>query len=225
MAELKVRTLTAAKIILLAAHDLTTTEHKREFTEWDLTLAVWDRDRKRFGMKGYELTHPDHKRVSSEIMGSKPKSPVTLGYLAKIRPNTYTLTMLGKAEAERLIAGPEPSNNGKAPTIYERLAPYRDHPTFKAWQRDPIYPKSWALVEDFLACSPHRPESTEGQIEYADESFRMGVNWLRGERTIGRGPARGEELITLSVLGELQDFMRAMRHRFEKYMTAPKVCS
>src|SRR5262245_88680 len=66
---------TAAQVILLAAEDLMA-QGASEFSEWDLTIASWNRDKKRFGLRGYDQTHPDHKRVMMEIMGRKPQNPM-----------------------------------------------------------------------------------------------------------------------------------------------------
>jgi hypothetical protein len=92
---------TAAQVILLAADDLMA-QGGSEFSEWDLTIAAWNRDRNRFGLRGYAQNHPDHKRVMMEIMGRKPQNPILLGLMDKIRPNVYRLTPLGRAEAARM---------------------------------------------------------------------------------------------------------------------------
>ena len=76
-----------------------------EFTEWDLTMASWIRDRARFGLRGYAQDHPDHKRVMMEIMGKKTSSPIMQQYMTKVRPNYYRMTSLGRAVAARIRGG------------------------------------------------------------------------------------------------------------------------
>src|SRR3954465_3564824 len=99
---MKKRKHTAAEEILLAADDLAT-ERKHEFTEWQLTVAAWKRDQNRFGLRGYEGEHPDHKRGMSEIMGkTKRDNPLRRGFIVKVRPNYYAMTPLGAAEASKL---------------------------------------------------------------------------------------------------------------------------
>src|SRR3954451_13786167 len=78
--------VTAVQTILLAAEDLTKAGHS-EFSEFDLTVAAWERDPNKFGLRGYGQRHPDHKRLMMEIMGQKPNSPVYRKLLEKIRPN------------------------------------------------------------------------------------------------------------------------------------------
>jgi len=102
------RPLTAADAILLAAADLHVVRVARgestEFTEWELTVAAWQREPQRFGLRGYAEHHPDHKRVTMEIMGQKPSSPVVQKYIERLRPNTYRLTPTGAVRAKALAA-------------------------------------------------------------------------------------------------------------------------
>lgn len=96
--------LTAAEGVLLAALVLHSIRRLHgeptEFSEWELTVAAWQCDPNRFGLRGYADRHPDHKRVSMEIMGQKTSSPVVQGFMVKVRPNYYRLTAAGVARAE-----------------------------------------------------------------------------------------------------------------------------
>lgn len=91
------RNLTGAELLLLAALKLHNDNCLRtqEFTEFDLTIVAWTNNRKRFGMRGYEHLYPDHKRVYSELVSTKPSSPVYKGHMVKTRPNVYRLTAAG----------------------------------------------------------------------------------------------------------------------------------
>src|SRR5271156_2475771 len=95
------RRLTAVQMILLAADDLVA-NGADEISEWDLTVAAWNRDRQRFGLRGYATIYPDHKRVMMEIMGNKASNPILLGFMQRNRPNHYKLTPLGRVQASQL---------------------------------------------------------------------------------------------------------------------------
>lgn len=112
---------TAAQVILQAAGTLPET-----FTEWDLTFAAWKLDREKFGLRGYHNNHPDHKRVSMEIMGRKPNNPIVLGYMRRVAPNTYRVTDLGRAELARLSDGPNDD--------HAAIRGVLDSPDFLRWQ-------------------------------------------------------------------------------------------
>lgn len=93
-----------ADILLIAALDihLENCQKTFEFTEFQLTVQAWFRDRMRFGMRGYEHLYPDHKRAYSELISTKPGSPIYKGYMRKTRPNAYKLTPEGVKVATAL---------------------------------------------------------------------------------------------------------------------------
>lgn len=98
----RTRKLRAADIVLLAAYDLFRKGFP-DFNEWDLTVATWERDKKRFGMRGMESMYPDHKRVSMEYMGQKTTGLIFRKLLFKSKPNWYRLTPEGVREAVALV--------------------------------------------------------------------------------------------------------------------------
>src|SRR3954447_12788048 len=142
--------LTAAQVIILAAEDLMASGAS-EFSEWDLTVAAWARDRTRFGLRGYDQKHPDHKRVMMEIMGQKPQNPLTQRLMEKVRPNVYRLTPLGRAMAVRMRSG-----GGSAPEVeaasdlYRLIANLLAHSALTRWQQDPDQPRRWVEATAFL---------------------------------------------------------------------------
>src|SRR2546426_12841292 len=126
--------LTAAQEVLLAALSLNR-EGRREFSEWDLSVAVWKRDHNRFGCRGYEDLYPDHKRVMMEVMGkTKKDNPVVRGWFEKMRANYYKMTSLGVAEAERLreVSGGVAATPRSAEPLYDSVSRYLEHPVFQA---------------------------------------------------------------------------------------------
>src|SRR5262249_52240561 len=135
---------TAAQVILLAAEDLMA-QGASEFSEWDLTIASWNRDKKRFGLRGYDQTHPDHKRVMMEIMGRKPQNPLMVGYMEKVRPNFYRLTSLGRAQAGRMRLNDDKSGKSKPTALdnYDHVSRLIGHRSYLNWGEDPEEPRRW----------------------------------------------------------------------------------
>ena len=210
---------TAAQAILLAADDLAAAGTK-EFSEWELTVAAWQRDPQRFGLRGYEQKYPDHKRVMSEIMGSKPSNPVHLRHLEKVRPNTYRLTALGRSEANRLRSG------GSAKTAREKdphatLAGYVGHRAFARWRNDPEQPRLWADVADFLASAPGAPEDdVPAQLDYIRRAIRSGLDYCQSKDRVKLEPRSrdGGAPIHVRDIAELSDFLLALQYRFPDEM-------
>ena len=139
----------AADMILLAADNLTR-KGKDVFTEWDLTLAAWELDQDKFGLRGYEKLYPDHKRVTMEIMGQKLSSPVYRGLMVKVRPNHYQMTTRGFTVAGQIRMGVfEPK---KKPGVAKKVALLLDEttPAYLRWKNNPEEPQEWAEVVPFL---------------------------------------------------------------------------
>jgi hypothetical protein len=73
----------AVRALLVAAADRLTRAGKAEFTEWELTVAAWQADPARFGLPGFEAAHPDHKRVSCELVAGRRRSLLGDGWLER----------------------------------------------------------------------------------------------------------------------------------------------
>lgn len=218
------RKLTAAQVILLAGDDLTAAG-TREFSEWELTVAAWRRDPGRFGLRGFEQKYPDHKRVMTEIMGSKPSSPIQLRHMEKVRPNFYRVTALGRSEAARLRAG------GPTKTIREKdphtsLAPYINHPAFARWRNDPEQPRHWEDVAQFLTSAPGAPaDDVPAQLDYVRRAIRTGLDFCQTKEVVKLEPRGrdGGSSIHVSDIAELSDFLLALQYRFPEEMEGRQV--
>jgi hypothetical protein len=224
--------LTASETVLLAAADLTA-EGKQEFSEWDLTVAAWKNDRQRFGLRGYALTHPDHKRVMMEIMGKKASSPVQQKYLEKTRPNYYRLTPLGKAIAAGLRSSQRPATPAPAETpnkpaakapapnapfmeLYEKAALYVGKPEFRRWQDNPEEPRDWDGAARFLGINgPGARVDPIERIEEIRAAIQAALDWCTAQDTVylTRGGNHGSP-IHVSDLANMLDFLQALTYRF-----------
>lgn len=70
---------------------------KRPLTEWDLTVLAWQAAPQRLGLRNYETQHPDHKRVTCELV-----KLVRRGEIVRPMPNVYAMTPIGHAYLEQL---------------------------------------------------------------------------------------------------------------------------
>jgi hypothetical protein len=194
--------LTAAQAILVAAADLAAAGN-HEFTEWDLTVAAWSRDRFRFGLRGYAQSYPDHKRVMMEIMGHKPANPVVQKFLEKVRPNTYRLTPLGKATAARLRAE-------------------GNRPEFRRWQDNPEEPRDWTGAAAFLGLTQKRGDPAE-RLDEVKTAVKAALDWCNVQEAVylTRGAGQGGTPIHVRDLAELLDFLQALVYRFPAALEKP----
>ena len=167
-----------------------------EFTEWELSEAAWKADPARFGMR--DLPYPDHNRLKCELVKTRTRSVLGIGYLERVRPNTYRLTEAGRLAAARLRKG---EARDVRPTttadLWRVIRPWVTHLAFAAWRADPAQPKRWPAGEgkpgpDLTAALEAASAycRTEGLVEF------------------------GRPAVPVGVLGELWDFCSAMTHRF-----------
>ena len=215
--------LTSSEVILLGAHDLTAAGTS-EFTEWQLSVATWKRDPIRFGMRGFEKDHPDHKRVMKEIMGQAPTNPIQKGLLERPRANHYRLTAVGRVEATRLAEAGRAGNDGprSASDLYEAVARYADHRVFQAWLKDPSEPKSWLGASAFLGITKNDPAELNKRLREAGRCVSEGLSWCseHGRSQLTRGPVGGGRAITRGEIDKLREFIDVLQTRFEPQMSA-----
>ena len=213
---------TATQTILLAANDLSR-KGTEVFTEWDLTVEAWRRDPARFGCRGYEDKYPDHKRVMMEIMSRRKKdNPLRKGYMEKVRPNYYTITSLGKAEADRLDRVEGGGDRPKSPGhLYDAVAPFATHRTFQAWVKNPEEPRSWLGAAAFLDLSQNTPTVLQDRLRTVKNAVRGSIRWCEenGTEALTRG-SHGGGRIPLRDLRRLSRFVQVLEERFARQISA-----
>lgn len=90
---------TRAHDILLAAREF----YLAPFSMADLVVRVWQRDKSRWGMRGFEDLYPDSKHVAATLSKKRPDG--VYPFKAWIVPHGldhYRLTTEGAAEAKRI---------------------------------------------------------------------------------------------------------------------------
>lgn len=218
-------TITAAQSILLAAQDLSAAG-RGEFTEWDLTIAAWNRDPNRFGLRGYEQDHPDHKRVMMEIMGqTKKDNPIRRGWMEKAGTNRYRITPLGVAEAERLTGRVGTTSTAKMRSpqaVYDAVEPYMSHPVFVSYSRDPEEPRTWLGASAFLSLSENTAVHLMDRLRRIQDAAAQALDWMseEGQDTLQRGPVGGGRTFRRSDLEKLSQFVKVLEDRFAVQMSA-----
>jgi len=253
------RRLTAAQIILLAGEDLTN-GGVSEFSEWELTVAAWKRDRERFGLRGFKDEYPDHKRVMMEIMGQKPHNPLQLKLMEKVRPNYYKLTEFGRQEATRLLtaapgdlrpvtrtpraqtvkAAPRAAAPAAQPVytplpversasvssrrqasgdqLYDLVYDHVFHPAFGAWKDDPEEPRNWSAAVAFFTRNARSDNPAEAASDI-ERAVRAAIDYcmLNDLHFLAPG-SKGTRRILVNDLVRMNDFLAAMKSRFEAYL-------
>lgn len=215
------RRLTAVQIILLAADDLVA-GGADEFSEWDLTVSAWNRDRQRFGLRGYANIYPDHKRVMMEIMGNKASNPILLRFMDRARPNHYRLTPLGRVEAGRLrsLESGQPQSGNSMKELFDSVSVFASHPIFARWRDEPSEPEKWKDAATFLGVKTDRPAEATERHQTAHTVCRAAIDWCMAQKmeSLPQGTHRASPSIHMRDLADLQAFLQALKYRFADHL-------
>jgi hypothetical protein len=211
--------LTVAQEILLAGNELAS-GGKGEFSEWDLTVTVWKRNKNRFGCRGYEEQYPDHKRVMQEMK----VNIIERGWMEKTRPNYYRLTPLGLVEAEDLSSRAEGSRpSARSPQlVYNAVERYVFHRVFQEHLRNREEPRTWLGASAFLGLNQYSATVLDDRIRTVKEAVARALEWLEeeGQDSLRSGPVGGKRAITRIDLQKLSDFLDILQDRFKVQMDA-----
>jgi hypothetical protein len=216
--------LTAAQEVLLACAALDARE-VGDFSEWDLTVAAWKQNPNRFGLRGYEEHHPDHKRVMSEIMGTTKKdNPIRRGWLEKVRTNFYRLTPLGRAEASRLsgVHSGVAQSGKSAQAIYDAVLPYYEHVVFRQFCRDAGEPRLWLGAASFLGLASNSSLELQDRLRHVKDTLAAADKWMEdaGSDRLVRGVTGGGASINKIDIARLRDLIGVIEDRFSRQITA-----
>jgi len=208
--------LTASDEVLLAAANLAKGDPETEFTEWELTMAAWKLNNNRWGLRGFEQEHPDHKRVMMEVMGHG--GLVSEHLLIRSRTNCYKVSSAGLARA-LLIAAPRDTRQRNLHT-YDTVKEFAFHKVFETHLRNPDEPRTWLGAASFLNLQRNDPKLLESQISRIREAIAMAREFMdetdRGE--LRRGDA--DRSITRERLGKLEQFLDVLEERFHAQFDA-----
>src|SRR5437870_2669384 len=160
----------------MAAASLAQGDTNREFTEWELTKEAWRLNKNRWGLRGFEEEHPDHKRVMMEVMGGG--SIVKEGLLIRTRENHYKITAAGLARVDSLSIPRD--TRQRSIHIYDDISPYAFHRVFESYLSDPSEPKTWLGAASFLNLSRNDPELLDERMSRVRESISSARKFMEG---------------------------------------------
>jgi hypothetical protein len=206
--------LTGAQTVLLAAEDLAV-QGKLIFSEWDLSVATWKRDKNTFGMRGYEDLYPNHKRCMGELINKKRGSLVGDGLIEWVKTNYYQITNLGRTRAQMLTS----SNRETSPSpgsIFQAVKPYATNRSFQSWLENPNEPRTWLGVSTFFRLRENTPNELAMKVRQAENCIKEASSWLKesGRDRLTEGPRGGSSINSETIL-KLQEFVEVLLARFK----------
>jgi hypothetical protein len=221
MSDVVAGNLTAAQEILFAAAEI---DAQTPFSEWDLTVAVWQRNPNRFGCRGYESKYPDHKRVMKEIMSSSNSNPLRKGWIERTGPNRYRLTNVGRSEVQRQSrqSGDIQQSTASPQAIYDAVGPLYRNPVFRKHLKDHEEPRLWLGAASFLQLANGDPQHLNDRLVSTRTSINDALEWLDAHQRdkITRGVTGGSEAIDRDSVLRLKGFLELIEERFAEQILA-----
>ena len=203
--------------LLLAAVECSGATTSQTFTFEELLVAAWNQDKYSWGLRGFESKHPDSERIHRELdsRGGSSKGLVQLGWLDKVRPRIYRLTLKGLAEAGRTKPEHKIVREKIRRESEDEIRRVLEHPVFHQWLADNSKPKRFRDAGAFWNVAPGTPpEVIRRRIQTVDDVLATASLLL--EQTAGDvlGSARGKLLFDRTDVERCLEFQRTMKLRF-----------
>ena len=200
----------------MAAANLAQGNTRKEFTEWELSVEAWRLNKNRWGLRGFEQVHPDHKRVMMEIMGGG--GLVKEGLLIRTRENHYSITSAGLARVDSLVGSRD--TRQRSIHVYDDVSIFAFHRVFEAHLKDPTEPQTWLGAASFLNLQRNDPRVLEDQLSRVRDSIGSARKFMAetGRDELRRGDAA--RTITRERLDRLAQFVSILEERFQTQFDA-----
>ncbi len=216
--------------VLLAALDCTGGDLDRTFTAEDLAVAAWQRDHVAWGLRGYEQQYPDVDKLRKELdsrgarEGTAATGLVSAGLILRVGQRMYRLTPTGLAAAAEVV-GARPEARGKADRILaDAVGAILSHSVFRAWLKDPSYPKHFRDAGHFWGVAPGTPPKViQSRILDVERTLEKALGLLDAggvEEIAGR---RGKALFDRTDIERGVEFQATLKQRFAKDLATLQV--
>jgi hypothetical protein len=203
--------------LLLAAVECSGGDTGKAFTFEQLLVAAWREDKHSWGLRGFETEHPDSERIHRELdsRGKNSKGLVELGWLDKIRPRVYRMTLKGLAETSRTKPEHRIVREKIRRQSEDEVRTIIEHPTFRQWLADQERPKKFRDAGAFWNIAPGTPpEVIKKRIQHVDDVLASALDLLSEAGVEGLASGRGSLLFDRVDIERCLGFQRSLKERF-----------
>lgn len=210
--------------VLLAALEFIGGDLRKSFTAEDLLMKAWKRDPLAWGLRGYELEHPDSEKIRVEIDRANVKGGmVGLGFFEKVRQRTYRLTPTGLLAASE-VKEADPSTRAMAErTLADAIKDIMSHPVFRSWTKDPGTPKYFRDAGHFWGIAPGTPPRViSARIREIDQTLEKASGLLDERHTDEVAERHGKVLYDRTDINRAKEFHATLKRRFAQDLSTLK---
>jgi hypothetical protein len=222
---MKTQRLGLKEKLLLAALEVSKGDTARAFTGEDLLVEAWKQDPQAWGLRGYELLHPDLEKLRKEIdsrgKSTGSQSLINNGFLTKQEGRVYRLTSKGLAVAARLTRKGDVVDDtvqikvGRE--LQTKIKAIIESPIFTAWIRHPNEPKLFRDAGYFWGIGPGSPAlAVRKRVNEVDDVLQAAYDFLKDRGIDEIADARGRILFDRNDLDRCRHFQRTLKERFAK---------
>jgi hypothetical protein len=214
--------------ILLAALECSNGDTNKTFTGEDLLVAAWKQDPYAWGLRGYEMQHPDLEKLRKEIdsrgKSTGSQSLVNNGFLAKQAGRIYSLTSKGLAAAARLkltdqiVDETVQAKVGRE--LRDKIKAILESLIFKSWIENPDQPKHFRDAGYFWGIAPGSPaRAVRARVGAIDDILQAAYQFLEDRGVNEVADARGRILFDRTDLERCAEFQQTLKERFAKELS------
>ena len=207
--------------VLLAALECSHGNVNQSFTAEALLVTAWTADKRAFGLRGFEESHPDSNKLYTKIDGKD--GLVAKGLLQAEGERTLRITDSGLGRAltisrDVLMESVDKELEVKVErALHESMASMLNSHEFQAWLINKSKPSRFREAGNFWGIAPGTPPRTVRErvtrIDQTLATARQRLEELGVEHVIEQ---RGRALFDRGDVERLMDFQSVLKSRFQK---------
>lgn len=205
--------------VLLAALECSGGDCQKTFTMEELLVSAWKKDKRAWGLRGYEEDYPDCDKINKEMSprGRGLKGVVELGFFERVHRRVYRLTPAGLAAASALQPLDPISREKSDRQLQESVKKILEHPVFKNWLVNPTRLKYFREAGHFWGIAPGTPPKTvRERVSSVEQTLKAALKVLEQRGVDEIVEQRGKILFERQDIDRCLEFQAALKQRFAK---------
>lgn len=204
--------------VLLAALECSGCDSKKTFTAEELIVHTWKKDKRAWGLRGFEDQYPDANKMFKELDAHAGKQGIVgQGMLEKVHQRVYRITPAGLAAASSLQPSDKIARQKATRELALAVKQILEHPVFKTWLGDHSRPKYFREAGHFWGIAPGTPAKTvRERVSFVEQTLQAALNVLSQEGVNEIIEHRGRILYERNDIERCLEFQNILKERFAR---------